>query len=498
MGPTSSLPRMLAAVLFGALVASAASARAQDPDALAKVKDLNKKAVEAYEGLDMEEARKFLMQALEVCAAEGLNKHPLKATTHVNLGVVLIGGFKQRDGGMKQFRRALEIEPGVRIAKRLNNPEIQSAFDGAKEALVNEPAPGEPAAPEPKLTPKPDVVAGPASPPEPPPAPKPAADGPPADIKGIFHEPVTEAKPGNNIALKAAVESSLAFEHLVLAYRPEGALDFLQREMSKQDSGWYTARIPEPATVRASVAYYIEARGKGGQAVASNGTAAEPHQISLGGSIVGGRGDEPGSGRDKGGSRYWVSIGVGGGYGYAKGNPEVTPRWVKSNGTKQDIEFSGLAPATLMHVVPEIGYFLSPTLILSVQARLQVVTGATEVYDNACTGKVCKPAPGAVAVLAKATWLFGENGGLRPYFSLAAGGGQVRHLVSVPLSDCGAAKNQDCVDTVVGGPLLLGPSVGIAYPLGSTMFLNASLNTLAGLPNVQINADLNIGLAMKL
>src|SRR4051812_20743002 len=215
MGLTSSLPRMLAAVLFGALLASAASARAQDPDALAKVKDLNKKAVEAYEGLEMEEARKFLMQALEVCAAEGLNKHPLKATTHVNLGVVLIGGFKQRDGGMRQFRRALEIEPGVRIAKRLNNPEIQSAFDGAKEALVTEPAAGEPGEP------KPDVAATPAVPtPEPPPAPKPPADGPPTDIKGIFHEPITDAKPGN-IALKAAVNPSLAFEHLVLAYRPE-------------------------------------------------------------------------------------------------------------------------------------------------------------------------------------------------------------------------------------------------------------------------------------
>src|SRR4051812_26005627 len=198
MGLTSSLPRMLAAVLFGALLASAASARAQDPDALAKVKDLNKKAVEAYEGLEMEEARKFLMQALEVCAAEGLNKHPLKAATHVNLGVVLIGGFKQRDGGVKQFRRALEIESGVRIAKRLNNPEIQAAFDAAKEALVNEPAPAEPTPTEPAKPPTPpEPVAGT------PPAPKPPGDGPPAEVKGIYHEPITEARAGATISIKA-------------------------------------------------------------------------------------------------------------------------------------------------------------------------------------------------------------------------------------------------------------------------------------------------------
>ena len=494
MGPTLSLPRLVGVLLCGALVASAARASAQDPDALAKVKDLNKKAVEAYEGLEMEDARKFLMQALEVCAAEGLNKHPLKATTHVNLGVVLIGGFKQHDGGMKQFRRALEIEPSVRIAKRLNNPEIQSAFDAAKEALVNEPSTPEPETP--KAPAKPDTGATP--PPEPVAA-KPPADGPPTDVKGIFHEPVTEARPGNHIALRAAVEPGLAFEHLVLAYRPEGATEFLQREMDKQESGWYTARIPEPATVRASVAYYIEARGKGGTPVANNGTAAEPHQIALATSLLTGRPDDPGSGRRRdGASRYWVSLAVGGGYGYAKGNPEVTPRWVKANGDKQDIEFSGVAPATLMHLAPEIGYFLSPTMILSVQARLQLVTGATEVYDKACQGMVCKPAPGAVAVLGKATWLFGEPGGLRPYVSLAAGGGQIRHLVSVPLKDCGANKKEQCVDTVVGGPLLLGPSAGLFYPLGSAMFFTGSVNTLIGLPNTALNADLNVGLGMKL
>jgi hypothetical protein len=137
-------------------------------------------------------------------------------------------------------------------------------------------------------------------------------------------------------------------------------------------------------------------------------------------------------------------------------------------------------------------------MILSVQARLQVVTGATEVHDGTCEGGICKPAPGAVAVLAKATWLFGENGGLRPYFSLAAGGGQLRHLVSVPLNDCGAMKNLECIDTVVGGPLLLGPSAGLAYPLTSSMFFNASVNTLLGLPNITANADVNIGLGMKL
>src|SRR5215207_4628906 len=104
---------ILAGLCVAALTALAppAPARAQDPEALARVRDLNKKAVDAYENLDLEEARKSLMTALEICATEGLNRHNLKATTHLNLGVVLVGGSKQRDAGTKQFKRALEIDP---------------------------------------------------------------------------------------------------------------------------------------------------------------------------------------------------------------------------------------------------------------------------------------------------------------------------------------------------------------------------------------------------
>jgi len=501
MRPTfSSLPKVVAALVCGAVLATAPRARAQDPEALAKVKDLNKKAIDAYEGLEMDDARKFLMQALELCAAEGLNKHPLKATTHVNLGVVLIGGFKQRDGGIKQFRRALEIESSVRIAKRLNNPEIQSAFDAAKEALANEPASAEPAPTEPAKPPAcPPAEPGTPAATEPAP-PKPPSDGPPADVKGIYHEPIIEAQPGATISVKAAVESGLAFEHLVLAYRPEGATDFLQRDMAKQDSGWYVARIPEPATTRASVSYYIEARAKGGQPVASNGSSSEPHQIALGGPNhrpeVGVMGS--GHGSEGGAGNFWMSFGVGSGYGYAKGSPEVTPRWTHVNRPTEDIVFSGRAPTTLLHFVPEIGYFLSATTIISLQARLQLVTGATDVYDKSCQDGVCKPATGAVAVLGKMTWLFGESGGLRPYLSLAAGGGLIRHLVTVPTHDCGPDHLQECVDTVAGGPLLLGPAAGVVYPFTPSMFFTGSVNTLLAVPNTAFNVDLNVGLGMKL
>src|SRR3954470_17664281 len=78
-----------AVVCAGALLCSGSPAQAQDA-VLQKVTDLNKKAVESYENLDMDEAAKFLRQALELCAAEGLNNHKAKARTHIHLGIVMV------------------------------------------------------------------------------------------------------------------------------------------------------------------------------------------------------------------------------------------------------------------------------------------------------------------------------------------------------------------------------------------------------------------------
>ena len=154
-------------------------AQAEEAEAIAKIKDLNKKAVDAYENLELEEARKFLMQALEISAAEGLNRHAVKATTHLNLGVVLVGGLKQRDTGIKQFRRALEIDPNLKVPKRLSNPEIQSAFDAATKG-GGEPGDG-------RTPVKPPPVA--ATPPATPPA---AAN----TALTVVHEPIADATAG--------------------------------------------------------------------------------------------------------------------------------------------------------------------------------------------------------------------------------------------------------------------------------------------------------------
>src|SRR3954451_16349074 len=191
--------RCAVAVLAWALACWGNPASAQDSATLQRVTDLNKKAVEAYENLDMDEATKYLRQALELCAAEGLNNHKIKARTHIHLGIVMVGGLKQRDRGIQQFKRALEIDPTIRPTKILVNPEIQSAFDEALKEMAAGPAP---VAAAPPSAPKEKEEARPSEPParasaE---APTVGADGkPPKLVKGIFHQPLNAAKPDSTV-----------------------------------------------------------------------------------------------------------------------------------------------------------------------------------------------------------------------------------------------------------------------------------------------------------
>src|SRR5215467_12400929 len=109
--PLSVLCALLVVVGAEIFIASPASAAnpAGDPAAVAKVTNLNKQALDAYNQQDYDRARDLLKQALELCDSAGLQQHPITARTHVHFGVVAIVGFKNREVGLKQFKKALEI-----------------------------------------------------------------------------------------------------------------------------------------------------------------------------------------------------------------------------------------------------------------------------------------------------------------------------------------------------------------------------------------------------
>jgi tetratricopeptide (TPR) repeat protein len=145
----SSMARVIAALVPLLFVSAAARAQSNPDDAVAKITQLNKDAVTAYQAQKYDDARKILKQALDLSDSAGLEQHPITARTHIHMGIVILVGFKQRDLGIKQFKKALEIQSTINLTKALVTPELTDAFAEAKGAGAAPAAAAAPPATEP-------------------------------------------------------------------------------------------------------------------------------------------------------------------------------------------------------------------------------------------------------------------------------------------------------------------------------------------------------------
>ena len=495
MSAVRFLLRIGALVLLCHGVAAASPRRiaeAQEP--AARVTQLNREALAAIDKREFEKAREILKRALTLCGTLGLERHPVAARTHVHMGVVIIEGFKNRELGEKQFAQALAIEPTIAMTPVLVTPEISEAFDEARELGKTAAAPSAAASG--------GDEAGLLAPG--------AHDSPPrssatsSSSSGFTYHTVSEAKQGNAIRVTVNVDETLKFHKVVLAYRPQGTSEFLGREMDPVGPGAYSAEIPEHATTGPSVAYYIEAQDDDGQPAANRGTESRPLVIQLAGearararartSEVTTRSEDDASttvreeaeNDEEKGARWFASVLVGSGVGYATGTGE----------TNANLPVSGsFASTSLGHVSPEVGYWVAPDLLISAQGRIQLVTGPTELVDG--TGRVYPPADVALALFLKASLFFGSES-FRPFISGGLGGGQIRHVVTFgAYHDCGATRSQTCVDSVVAGPALAQVGAGFVYKLTSTFGIEASSNVQIAEPKFTFNVDFNAGVAFS-
>ena len=140
---TRLAPWLLAAGLL-MLAFGRAPAHAEDEAAaIDKIVKLNKRAVDEYQNLNFDKARKLLDEALAACTRSGLDSHPVTARTHVHMGVVLFAGLKDKDGAVAEFKKAVQIQPDVKLDTALATPEIQEAYDQAVAGAGGAAASGE-------------------------------------------------------------------------------------------------------------------------------------------------------------------------------------------------------------------------------------------------------------------------------------------------------------------------------------------------------------------
>ncbi len=387
----------LAALVSLLTVAVPGTAAADEQAAVAKVTNLNKKALDAYGKQDYEAARALLKEALELCASAGLDKHAIRARTHIHFGIVAIVGFKQREVGLKQFRKALEVQPDIKLTKTLVTPELQDAFEEA-------------------------VLAGE------------GGGGGGAATAGGGGEPAGGGEGGGGSGPVAD---------------DDGA----------EGGGHPTIRKPAPHKKK----------------------------------------DE--DDKDEGDGQkgvFFIAVTGGTGLGLIKGNGELDPAAHK-------LDAPGFALAQTGQVSPEVGFFISPDLLISAQLRMQYVGGlngkAPRIQGTCGPDNFCTPGNGAIAGFAKLTYLAGSA----PFhFTIGGqiGGGNIRHALEFPDQTCKASatdpKNQSCVDTLAGGPFLIGPTLGLFYELGDSLNLILAVNTALGVPNFTFNFDIGAGLGFRI
>jgi hypothetical protein len=388
----------------------------------------------------------------------------------LNLGIVTLVGLKQREPAIRLFRKALQIDPEINLTRAMASPEIRDAFDEAVKGLGSQPA-----------------------------------DVPVEEL--LLHDPVPTSVRGQPLTVVAFPQEGLALATLVVNYRAEGAVGFTEVKMQRKPSGAFEGVIPAAGTAGTQVAYYIVATRADGKTIASRGSSDAPLVVSLTGPApeptptIGQTPPGPpatGPGHGMGSSKLVFALLFGTGGGWPSGTAEAT---------HTDVGSPGFLLARAGHLAPEIGYWATPQLMVSVQGRFQLVTGTNDYHipetppPPDCGGDgVCSAAKGAFAGFVKGSWFFtGPESPFRPYVSLSLGGGTIRYATTISdKTTCGPEGKDTCVDSLAAGPLLFGPGVGFHYLFAERVGLVLGLQAIVAAPDVQLHVDANLGLVFLL
>jgi hypothetical protein len=523
-----------------AVALPARTAVAQDQAAVDKLVQMNKKALDDFDTLDFDAAKRKLLDALVAGKKAGLESHPVMGRTYIHLGAVYITGFHDRQKGMQSFSRALEIDPTIQLSKGIETAEVTAAFAEAQRNARGGASSGgggdDNAPPPPRKKRRGPIMEGDdtaASSDEDHPKPKKKRrngdEEPdlPARIGALDCPEPDEAIIDKPLIVRCVVAPNLPVASVYLKYRAPDKEDYNEVLMTKTPKGWLQAKIPKKAVTGKSIQFFFEGRNAAGKPVVANGGADSPNIVLVveaeaageaakaGGSeedenpleenegdqrpkIHLGRTNKEREGLDTrfGKRKWWIGIGLGSGYGFAKGNGfEAVNKSNETNcGTNppgfhclQSQFVPGLAFAGLGQLVPEFGYALTPGMALSLEGRLQY-TGIAAKYSQFA-------ARGAIGVLGKLLF-YTKQSQLRFFGTLMLGGGNFRFL---GYPDAGANNSYtDFKDTIVAGPILVGAGGGLYYEASKAVSLVVELHELAGLPTIGAVTDLNLSLQFNL
>src|SRR5687768_10426495 len=91
----------------------------------------SKEAMESYDMMDYDAAKKSLNQALGIAKKSKLDKDPVTAKVYLELGISAYAAG-DIDGAKAAFASAVRIDPKIQISPAYKSPELQKMLDEAK------------------------------------------------------------------------------------------------------------------------------------------------------------------------------------------------------------------------------------------------------------------------------------------------------------------------------------------------------------------------------
>jgi len=490
----------VATLIVLAVTFLAGQALAQDQAAIEKLVQLNKKALADYDTLEWESAKRTLLEALMAGKKAGLDKHAVMARTYVHLGAVYVTGFKDRDKALQSFTRALEIDPSIQLSRGIASQEVNEAFaEAQRQRGAGETVTPPPLSPPKKKTQRLSVSDD-------------VGDRDlPVKITALDCPNEDEAIIDRTATLRCALEQTPALRQVAnvfLMYQEPGKDNYTEVQMTRTARGWYVGKIPRRAVNGKSIRYYFEGRNVEGKTIVTNGEEANPTILLL-------MTEEAYRSRRKkvdrdapdkenplivpegpyqGGKRkWWIGIGAGTGFGYAKG------QGLEAVNRSPDMMFHNLASefvpggafAGLLHLAPEIGVQISPNVAISVEGRFQYIPQPAQYSHFAANGAIS----GLLKVMR-----YSEQARIRFFGTGIVGGGEGFRFTVHPVDPAihpGLSGVQDFKDTVRGGPIIAGAGVGMYYEASKRAAIVVEAHGLAGFPIFSFVVDANLALQVN-
>ncbi len=470
---TRSFARGIAVLLVLGFASSLAFA-----DAKGDISAKSKEAMENYDLMEYEAAKKLLNQAIAIAKKSKLDKDPVVARVYLQLGIAEFAAGNA-DGAKEAFAAAVAIDPKVQIDAAYKSPDLTKLLDEAKKS-------GGGGDVTPDLPAEPEIDC--------------------AAVKGLQHVIIDTAPAAAPAKMEALVGGDISPAKVAIMYRAGGATDFTEVKMTKDGECKYTGAIPGAAMKGELVHYYVGAFDANNKVIAAKGSSGSPNILELTAAVAvnaGGDNEDPiaGSGGGTGGGSEGNSIGGGvvaggkapkvmitlaGGTGFGY----VTGRTEGDNMVEQCCVGN-----SYVVLLPELSYAVSKQLSIGLAGRIGLPIGANvNAKDREGHSTI---APGGMLRVRYALSPTGE--GIRVMGQV--GGGVMRNTIHLKATMPGMDT-----DIVGQGPLLIGAGVGYMKMLSNNFAFVADLSALAGIAivdqvgglyvNSGVGADLSLGIAV--